>query len=219
VRAAITGSYDHAREQIARPSGIVVPKRQLGELIVEAARDFEDFYNRPEDTGTGTDTDTDTEEMLLVISCDGKGIVMRPGALREGTAKAAASGRNKLATRLSRGEKGNRNRMAEIAAVYDAKPSPRAAADIVALPVEPERDRAPGPAARNTWLTASVEKDATQVIAEAFEQAERRDRHHARTKATDAKLPAAARAAAETAAGYLLAKAPGVSHFRGDSYG
>ena len=177
VRAAIAGSYKHAQEQVARHSGITVPMRQLGTMIVDAARDFEGFYNRPEHT----DTDTDTEEMLLVLSCDGKGVVMRPGSLRAGTAKAAAGAKNKLATRLSRGEKTNRKRMAEVACVYDAAPAVRAAADIVRFPDQPERTAAPGPVAVNKWLTASVAKDAKQVIAEAFEQALGRDPDRTRT--------------------------------------
>jgi len=40
-----------------------------------------------------------------VLTCDGKGIVMRPDALRSATAKAAASTWQKLATRLSPGGK------------------------------------------------------------------------------------------------------------------
>jgi len=61
----------------------------------------------------------------LVLSCDGKGIVMRPEALRPATAKAAASAGTKLSTRLSRGEKRHRKRMAEVGAVYDAVPVSR----------------------------------------------------------------------------------------------
>lgn len=175
VRAAIAGSFDHAQDQLARHTGTVVPKRQLGKLIVDAAQDFEGFYDQPRVT------DTDTGEMLLVISCDGKGIVMRPEALRASTAKAAAAAKNKLATRLSRGEKANRKRIAEIAAVYDAVAAPRCAADIVRLPAEPQRQSEPGPRARGKWLTASVEKDADQVIAQAFDHAERRDPGHRRT--------------------------------------
>jgi hypothetical protein len=48
---------------------------------------------------------------------------MRPGSLRPVSAKAAAKAENKLSTRLSRGEKRNRKRIAEIAAVYDAAPA------------------------------------------------------------------------------------------------
>jgi hypothetical protein len=71
--------------------------------------------------------------------------------------------------------------MAEVAAVYDATCSPRTAADIIALPAEGERARAQGPKVSGKWLTASVEKDAALVIAEAFDQAERRDPAHERT--------------------------------------
>ena len=50
-------------------------------------------------------------EHVLVLTGDGKGIVMRPDALRPATAKAAAAGRQKLATRLSPGEKHGRKRI------------------------------------------------------------------------------------------------------------
>ena len=56
---------------------------------------------------------------------------MPPDALRPATAKAAASGQNKLATRLSPGEKHGRKRMAELACVYDAAPAPRVPGDII----------------------------------------------------------------------------------------
>ena len=54
---------------------------------------------------------------MLVLSFDGKGVVMRPQGLREATAKTAAS--RKLSGRLSKGEKRHRKRMAEVAAVDD----------------------------------------------------------------------------------------------------
>ena len=63
---------------------------------------------------------------MLVLTFDGKGIVMRPDALRPAIAKADAAGQNKLATRLSPGEKHGRKRMAELACVYDAAPAPPA---------------------------------------------------------------------------------------------
>jgi len=54
----------------------------------------------------------------LVLSEDGKGIVMRKEDLREGTKRAAERDSHKLKTRLSPGEKRNRKRMATVAAVY-----------------------------------------------------------------------------------------------------
>ncbi len=56
-----------------------------------------------------------------MLTFDGKGIVMLPGALRSATAKAAAAAQGKLATRLSPGEKNGGKRMAELACVYDVQ--------------------------------------------------------------------------------------------------
>jgi hypothetical protein len=110
---AARGSFESAAAAITRATGVAVGKRQVEELARRAAADAEAFCatRRP---GPAPD------EALLVLTFDGKGIVMRPGALREATARKAASARRKLATRLSPGEKHGRKRMAELAAVYDA---------------------------------------------------------------------------------------------------
>ena len=121
-----------------------------------------------------------------------KGVVMRPGALREATARAAAGARRKLATRLSPGEKHGRKRMAELACVYDAVPVPRTPQDVISTPAQKRRKKkAPAaapkgrrkprePQARGRWLTASVTDDIPAVIAAAFDEAERRDPQHKR---------------------------------------
>ena len=57
---------------------------------------------------------------------------MGPDGLRPATAKAATTTSPKLATRLSKGEKRNRRRMAEVGATYDTTPTPRTPADILA---------------------------------------------------------------------------------------
>ena len=49
---------------------------------------------------------------------------MRPDALRPATAKATKATNPKLKTRLSKGEKRNRKRMAKLATVYDRPRSP-----------------------------------------------------------------------------------------------
>jgi hypothetical protein len=115
---AARGSFESAAAAITRATGVAVGKRQVEELARRAAADAEAFCaaRRP---GPAPD------EALLVLTFDGKGIVMRPGALREATARKAASARRKLATRLSPGEKHGRKRMAELAAVYDAVPARR----------------------------------------------------------------------------------------------
>jgi hypothetical protein len=115
---------------------------------------------------------------VLVVSVDGKGIVMRKDALRPATKKAAEASTTKLETRLSKGEKRNRKRMAEIGAVYDVTPVVRRAEDIFA---SEDQRRAEAPLAKNKWLTASVVEDAAEVVATVFHEAERRDPVHRRT--------------------------------------
>jgi hypothetical protein len=160
---AARGSFDDAVTAIGRASGQRLGKRQVEQLAVRAAVDFDAFYShRQPPPADATD--------VLVLSVDGKGIVMRPPALREPTARAATSA--KLATRLSKGEKRNRKRMATVAAVYDLTPARRRPTDIIAVPGQP---RAPAPVAHNKWLCASVREDAATVIARAFDEAERRD--------------------------------------------
>jgi hypothetical protein len=166
-------SFEDAQAAILRQTGQRLGKRQLRELAVAAACDFKAFYEQRERTPESTDD-------VLVLSCDAKGVVMREGALRDQTRKQAQSSQTKLQTRLSKGEKRNRKRMAEVAAVYEATPTPRAPADILPRD-ETERQAArPGPQAKNKWLSASVSDDAATVVAEMFGEADRRDPSHER---------------------------------------
>ena len=167
---ATRGSYEEAQAAVARATGVELGKRQVEELTRRVADDVDDFY---EQAGREGAEETDA----LVISADAKGIVMRPDALRPATRKAATSAMHKLTTRLSKGEKSNRKRMAELAVVYDCEPVPRTPADIFAR----EGDKKPeAPAARAKWCTASVAADAGEVIEAAFDEAERRDPEHLR---------------------------------------
>ena len=104
---------------------------------------------------------------------------MRPDALRPATAKAADTATTKLRTRLSKGEKRNRKRLAEIGAVYHAAPVPRTAADILADSGQPHRS---APVTVDKWLTASVIDDAATVISAVFDEADRRDPNHQITR-------------------------------------
>src|SRR5664279_5678295 len=97
---------------------------------------------------------------------DLRAIVMRPDALRPATARAADKATPKLAGRLSKGEEGNRKRVAEVGAVHDCTPVVvRTVADILpATDAEREHARA-RPTAASKWLTASVVEDAATAVA------------------------------------------------------
>ena len=165
------GSFDDASQAVCRTTGVAVAKRQVEYLTARAARDVERFYETREHTEV-------VESDALVISADGKGIVMRPDSLREQTAKAAAAATNKLTTRLSKGEKRNRKRMAEVGAVYDVTPVPRAPHDVMGS--KAGEDLPEAPKAKNKWLTASVVDDAAEVVGRLFDEAEGRDPGHKR---------------------------------------
>jgi hypothetical protein len=167
------GSFQTTAKALQRATGVAVGKRQVEALAQAAAVDIEAFYTARRPPAAGAD-------QLLVMSFDGKGIVMIPSALREATAKAAKRNQHKLATRLSPGEKQGRKRMAELACVYDAAPVERTPADVIgARPAGGKRRR--GPTAVGKWLTASVVDDIATVVAAGFDEATRRDPHHERT--------------------------------------
>ena len=166
---AARGSFEAAHAAVTRRCGPVIGKRQVEQAVMSATADIAAFYAACVPLPC-------TASTLLVISADAKGIVMRPGALRPATAKAAAR-QGKMRTRLTAGEKPNRKRMATLACVYDAEPSPRRPHDVIAPPGGRHDSRAirPRPRATAKWLAGSVEHDPGEVIAAAFSQAEARD--------------------------------------------
>lgn len=165
------GSFEEAVEAVERATGVSIGKRQLEGLAARGSLDVEEFYaTRAQPAATEND--------VVVISADGKGIVMRPDSLRPATAKAAA-GTNKLKCRLSKGEKRNRKRLAEVGAVYDLSPVSRTPTDVLATKAG-QAPPPPAPKAKAKWVTASVVEDAAAVIAKVFDEADRRDPNHSR---------------------------------------
>ena len=118
---AAKSSFDETVETIKKTTGTHIPKRQVEELTQRAALDFDAFYetrqyNPEEDASTGS---------ILVITADGKGVVMHEQDLREQTRKAAQKRKPHMETRPSKGEKKNAKRMATVAAVYTTDISQR----------------------------------------------------------------------------------------------
>jgi hypothetical protein len=173
-RAAIEAakvSFDAVVETLAEDTGAPVPKRQVEELARLAAVDFDAFYAQRQPAANAS------TGPVLVITTDGKGIVMRKQDLREATRKAAKKFVPKLKKRRSKGEKAGRKRMAQVAAVYTVERFIRTPNDIVGE-LRPQDDEQPAkarprPEHKRVW--ASIEHDAEDVIIEAFDEAARRD--------------------------------------------
>jgi hypothetical protein len=180
------GSFQEATTAIERTTGQKLGKRQVEALAARAAIDVEDFYatRQPPPSAEAEAEAGAEDDDVLVISADGKGIVMRPEALRPQTARKAEAATTKLKTRLSKGEKRNRKRLAEVGAVYDLTPVSRRPTDVMTSENTGEKTGQPpaaAPGAKNKWVTASVVDDAAQVLRDVFDQAERRDPTHTRT--------------------------------------
>jgi len=159
-------SFDETVNSIETTTAGKVGKLQAEQLVAKASRDFEEFYS----SRKGKKSEGD--DGLLVISLDGKGVVMRQEGLREPTRKASEKEKHKLKTRLSRGEKGNRKRMATVATVYDIKEHHRTAEQIMNIE-EGSKTSRPKPTDKRVW--ASVEREPAEVAKEAFDEVELRN--------------------------------------------
>lgn len=163
-------SFDATVETVGRTTGARVPKRQAEALVRRAAQDFEAFY-----ANSAFEPLLPTSE-LLVLSFDGKGVVMRKEDLNPETLKVAEDLHKKLDTRASKGEQRGRKRMATVAAVYTVAPHVRTGQDIIAglrhIRDTQQKPR-PRPEFKRVW--ASLTRHPQQVIADAFDEAAMRD--------------------------------------------
>jgi hypothetical protein len=173
-----------AGEAVARATGQRLGTRQLLATAQHAARDIRDFYRLADLPPTGAGGGD-----LLVLSVDATGVAMIESALREATKQAARTAAEQAAgtaagqapsAQLSRRDRAGRTRMATVAAVYDATPAERSAADILPTDRAEREARRPGPTARGRQLDASVVHSTAAMVTAMFDSAQRRDPEHRR---------------------------------------
>jgi len=163
---ASKNSFDDTVDSINTTTGATLAKRQTLQLVQEVAQDFDDYYL------TNRYVEPEKSQGILVLSFDGKGVVVRPDSLRECTAKAAKRSK-KLNSRLSQGEKKDRKRMAQVATVYSALPDVRSP-DLIMKNEKSNVSKLPY-SKRNKRVWASIENSAEFVIEDAFKEALQRD--------------------------------------------
>ena len=161
--AAASRSFDEALLDLSRSTGAEVPKRQAEQLVVRAAEDFDAFY----EARRAADGEPPPEGSVVVLTFDGKGVVLHREDLREATRKAAERRRRHREPlsrfhRLKPGEKKHSKRMATVAAVYTTAPFVRSPEDFLEslMPRQPgDKPRAvrPRPVAKRVW--ASLERE------------------------------------------------------------
>jgi hypothetical protein len=167
---AAKGGFDEGVKTLEEFTGAHVPKRQFEELVIRAAQDCEAFYAERQkraraDPHTGP---------VLVLTVDGKGVVMRPEDLREATQRAAAKRAETFTARLGRGRRLHAKRMASVAAIYTVERFVRTPEEILPLSEEQrEKPTRPQPEHKRVW--ASLANSPEEVITAMFDEAGHRD--------------------------------------------
>jgi hypothetical protein len=156
------GGFGQAQEVIEARTGVTVGRAQLTGLAEDLAAWTDDFY-----AGRARDAEEDLPDTdVIMMQGDGKGIAMRPEH-RKGAGKSDSA---------HPGIK----KMAEIVAVADFTPAVREPEDIAAPPAR--RQAHPGPKARDKWVSASVTDSIEDMIAAAYDEADRRDPQRTRQR-------------------------------------
>ena len=180
--AASSRSFDEALFDLSSTTGADVPKRQAEQLAARAAEDFDAFY----EARRAAAGEPPPEGSVVVLTFDGKGVVLHREDLREATRKAAERRRRQRGQlspfkRLKPGEKKHAKRMATVAAVYATAPWVRSPEQFLQslmprLPGAKPPVVRPRPVAKRVW--ASLEHEPAEVVAEAMLEAERQDPEH-----------------------------------------
>ncbi|CDN12908.1 hypothetical protein RintRC_6432 [Richelia intracellularis] len=114
----------------------------------------------------------DTGE-IVVISADGKGVVVRTSDLPANTQEGAFASSKKLNKPLTKGEKHNAKRMTTVASVYTINSFVGTHQQIVNPSDEDRKSKRPRPIGKRVW--ASLAKEPEKVISEACDEAIFRD--------------------------------------------
>jgi hypothetical protein len=186
AKEASMASYERTVAHVADVTQGHVPKRQSEQLAIRAAVDFEDFYEQ----AVPPANDALAADAVLMLSVDGKGITMRPEALRGATrrdaegSKASAVRGDPMAPRKARRHD---KRMAVVTAVWEQDRFVRTAGDVLErLGKDPKgRARIPRnkamPRPQNKRVAASVKDSHAVGVARMFDEAQRRNPNGERT--------------------------------------
>src|SRR5258705_12926750 len=105
-------SFDEVANDIETETAVRIGKRQVEQIVNGAAQDFDAFYAQPCAPEVQQQSHA---KPIQVLTFDGKGVVMRPEALREATRKKAEASPKRPPRGFERQEKSNRKRMATVA--------------------------------------------------------------------------------------------------------
>jgi hypothetical protein len=167
VRLAVCGPFDEAVATLADLTGVEVPKRSAEQILIDAAADFEVFYQGRADAAAALG-----EADILVGAIDCKGI---PMVKPEGATQVV---------RRKKGDKANKKKMATVAAVFSQPPRVRTPQQVLdslfgTTDTPSPKQRHPRPTDKRVWASLLSGKD--DFIADVRAETDRRDPARAHT--------------------------------------
>lgn len=164
VKSCGRGPFDEAVEDLLANTAARISKRQTQKLTVEAAQDFEEFYEERSEKAR----QSDVSGPILVVGVDCKGVPAR----RSRKEVLARRGQ-----RLTKGEKRCKKKMAVVASVHTTEPFHRTPAQVASRlmdkkPMELEKER---PRPENVRAWASLRKSKADFFQEVLEEMKGRD--------------------------------------------
>lgn len=174
VLEIIKSSFDESIESIERWTGTKITKEQAKRIVIESAKDFNKFY----DFQLVNEQNEARALPLIILTSDGKGVVMRTEDLRDATRKKAENQKTQKSDRhFLNKNKSNSKRMATVASVYEVARFIRQPETIIEdfffTKGSQKKIKRPRPKAKRVW--ASLEKSGEEVINEIFKEALQRD--------------------------------------------
>ncbi len=170
ILEVIKSSFDESVLSIERWTGVKIPKRQAKKVVIEASKDFEEFYEYKKTE----EKQEATELPLIILTSDGKGVVMRHEDLRDETKKRAEKKKKEINKgKLTTGKRPNSKRMATVASVYEIDRFIRKPEDVhkefFNKSDSKEKTKRPSPVAKRVW--AGLKRPGEYTINEMFEEA------------------------------------------------
>jgi len=159
-------SFSETMQAVEEITGVKMSKREAEKLSLKASEHFYLYYLQK-----GKKEQVENQDLpLVILTVDGKGIVMKKEDLKEETRKKSEEkASHKFNKRRSKGEKSNRKRMATVASVYNVDKFIRTSEDIVrefnSIKLDDEKVR---PKAVNKRVWASIEREQGEVINDLF---------------------------------------------------
>ena len=168
-------SFASVARDLETETGVRLGTRQVEQIVVGAAQDFDAFYAQPCSEEVQQQV---AAKPIQVLTFDGKGVVMRKEGLRKETRKRAEAHAPKAPQGFHRQDTSNRKRMATVAGLYHIDRHVRTpqmvAQQFAPLRLVPHPRRVtPKPVGKKLW--ASLEKSMKEVIETGFAEAKRRD--------------------------------------------